>query len=135
MKGDSEIFPFSESDKTPGRIPYMPLLLSYKGSSLSVSAMLDTGASVNVLPYEIGIRLGAVWEHQTTKLELTGNLAKSEARVIVLNGKVSRFKPVRLAFAWTQAENIPVILGQVNFFLEFDVCFFSSQAIFEIAPK
>jgi hypothetical protein len=28
-------------------------------------ALLDTGASVNVLPYEVGLQLGAVWENQT----------------------------------------------------------------------
>ena len=28
-----------------------------------------------------------------------------------------------------------MILGQVNFFMEFDVCFFRSQAAFEINPK
>ncbi|MEH2114878.1 hypothetical protein [Nostoc sp.] len=26
-------------------------------------ALLDTGASVNVLPYEIGLQLGAVWQY------------------------------------------------------------------------
>jgi hypothetical protein len=48
---------------------------------------------------------------------------------------VSRFAPVRLVFAWTQADNIPMILGQVNFFMEFDVCFYRSQQAFEIPPR
>jgi len=42
---------------------------------------------------------------------------------------------VRLAFAWTQTDNVPTLLGQVNFFLEFDACFFRSREEFEVQPK
>jgi hypothetical protein len=45
------------------------------------------------------------------------------------------FPPVDLAFAWTQSTEVPMILGQVNFFMEFDVCFFRSQAALEVNPK
>ena len=31
--------------------------------------------------------------------------------------------------------NIPIILGQLNFFMEFDVCFYGSQLAFELSPK
>ena len=31
--------------------------------------------------------------------------------------------------------NAPLILGQANFFLEFDVCFYRSKLEFEIKPK
>ena len=48
---------------------------------------------------------------------------------------MARFPPVRLAFAWTLEENVPLILWQVNFFLEFDVCFSRSQGTFEIRTK
>ena len=67
-------------------------------------------------------------------MQLTGNLAESDARVLIVTGTVGEFAPVRLAFAWTQAKEVPLILGQVNFFLEFDVCFFRSQAVFEVKP-
>jgi len=96
---------------------------------------MDTGASVNVLPYQFGINLGAVWEQQTIPLRLTGNLAQFPARVLVLQARVSQFQAVRLAFAWTPANEVPLLLGQVNFFLEFDVCFFRSRSVFEICPK
>ena len=66
---------------------------------------------------------------------LTGNLAQSEARAIVLTATLGRFPPVRLAFAWTRNNLVPVILGQVNFFMEFDVCFYRSRLAFEIKPK
>lgn len=130
-------FPFTEIDRSLGAassLPYLPLTLSYQGISLSASGLLDTGAAVNVLPYEIGRQLGAIWDRQTTPLRLTGNLARFEARALIVSATVGEFAPVRLAFAWTRASNVPLILGQVNFFLEFDVCFFRSQKTFDVKP-
>jgi hypothetical protein len=138
MPAEAQRFAFTEVDKTLGAassLPYLPLTLSYQDRSLSVSGLLDTGATVNVLPYDIGIQLGAVWDQQTTPVHLTGNLAQFEARAWIISATVGAFAPVRLAFAWTQANEAPLILGQVNFFLEFDVCFFRSRKIFEIKPK
>jgi hypothetical protein len=112
----------------------MPLTLNGK-KSLALSALLDTGAAVNVLPYDAGVQLGFVWEQQTTTVQLSGNLASVDARVILLPATVATFPPVRLAFAWAKLDAIPLILGQVNFFMEFDVCFFRSRAILEIRPK
>jgi hypothetical protein len=40
-----------------------------------------------------------------------------------------------MVFAWTQAKNVPLLLGRINFFQEFDVCFYGSQLVFEIAVK
>ena len=129
-------FPFSATERSGGiSFPHLPLILTYEGNSLSVPGLLDTGATVNVLPYNMGKRLGAAWEEQTMSVHLTGNLARSEARSLVISATVAEFEPVRMAFAWTQADNVPLILGQVNFFMEFDVCFFRSQSVFAIRPK
>ncbi|AVZ31401.1 hypothetical protein [Nodularia spumigena] len=49
-------FPFIERSNTPdvsSTMPYLPLSLTYNHRSLEVMALLDTGASVNVLPYEL----------------------------------------------------------------------------------
>jgi len=62
-------------------------------------------------------------------------MAQAEARAVVLSALIASLPPVRLAFAWTQLTTVPLILGQVNFFLEFDVCFFRTQSAFEIRPK
>jgi hypothetical protein len=115
--------------------PYLPITLTYHGQSRTVSSLLDTGATVNVLPYQVGLDLGTVWEQMSVPVQLTGNLAQFEARALIVSASVGRFAPVRLVFAWTQATNVPVLLGQVNFFMEFDVCFYRSQLAFEIRPK
>jgi hypothetical protein len=62
-------------------------------------------------------------------------MAESEARGLVLTGQIEGFAPVRLAFAWSKSNRIPVILGQTNFFIEFDVRFCRSQMFFELAPR
>jgi len=138
MPVKAQRFPFTEIDESLGvasTLPYLPFALSHQGISIPASGLLDTGATVNVLPYEIGKRLGAVWERQTTPVHLTGNLTRFEARVLIVSATIGSFAPVRLAFAWTRASTIPLILGQVNFFLEFDVCFFRSQGIFEVKSR
>ncbi|ACK70889.1 conserved hypothetical protein [Gloeothece citriformis PCC 7424] len=115
--------------------PYLPLTLVYQQSSVTATGLLDTGASVNVLPYLLGVELGYEWERQTTAVNLTGNLAQYEARAVLVQAFVGQFDPVQLVLAWTKATNVPLILGQVNFFMEFDVCFYRSQLQFEIRPK
>jgi hypothetical protein len=54
-------------------------------------ALLDTGASVNVLPHEIGLQLSTVWEEQTVPIQLSGNLAQMEARGLVLSATIAEF--------------------------------------------
>ena len=135
---NAERYPFTVANSALGEAglqPYLPLTLTYQDRSLTVPGLLDTGAMVNVLPYQVGVDLGAVWEQQTTPLRLTGNLAYFEARGLLVAAVVGQFAPVRLAFAWTRATNVPVLLGQVNFFMEFDVCFYRSQLAFELRPK
>ncbi|WP_414526633.1 aspartyl protease family protein [Nodularia chucula] len=133
-----EQFTFINADTTLGEAgfrPYMPITLVNQESSIPISALLDTGATVNVLPYTVGLDLEYVWERQTATLNLTGNLAQYEARVVVIQARIGKFEPVQLVFAWTKAVQVPLILGQVNFFMEFDVCFYRSQLYFAVSPK
>jgi hypothetical protein len=115
--------------------PQLPISLVYHGQAVNAAGLLDTGADVNVLPYHIGIELGAIWAEQRTAVELSGNLAAFEARGIIITAVVGQFAPIQLAFAWTQAEHVPLLLGQVNFFMEFNVCFYRSEGDFEVFPK
>ena len=82
-----------------GLQPRLPLTLTHQGQSVAVTGLRDTGAMVNVLPYSIGVDLGAVWEPQTTALQLTGTLAQFEARALLVSAAVGSFVSVRLVFA------------------------------------
>jgi hypothetical protein len=131
-------YSFTERTDSLGRsviMPYLPLTLALGDRSLDVTALLDTGASVNVLPYEIGIQLGAVWENQTVSIPLSGNLARSESRGLVVSATIAQFTPLLLGFAWTESRDLPVILGHMNFFAEFNVCFYRHELAFEMCPR
>lgn len=135
---DALQFPFTIMNQALGdtsSLPLLPLTLTHQQRDLSSMGLLDTGAMVNVLPYQVGLQLGAVWEQQTIPVRLTGNLARYEARGLIVSAIVASFATVRLAFAWAATNDVPIILGQTNFFREFDVCFFRSRSIFEIKPK
>lgn len=131
-------YQFTERTDSLGRasiMPYLPLILTNENRSLEVMALLDTGASVNVLPYDIGIQLGAIWEEQSVPIQLSGNLARNEARGVVLSATIAQFSPVLLAFAWTQSNDVPVIFGHMNFFAEFNVCFYRHELAFQVCPR
>lgn len=95
-------FPFIERRNQAGDtnvFPLVPIALSYRDCVWDGLGLLDTGSSLNVLPYNVGLRLGAVWEEQTLSISLAGNLAPVEARGLVVVGQIGDLPPVRLAFA------------------------------------
>ncbi len=135
---DGQRYSFTERIDSFGRsviMPYLPLTLTLGDRSLEVMALLDTGASINVLPYEIGLQLGAIWENQTVSIPLSGNLGQSDSRGLVVSGVIAQFPPVLFGFAWTESRDVPVILGHMNFFAEFNVCFYRHELAFEVCPQ
>ena len=116
-------------------LPRLPLTLKLNDISMEVSGLVDSGATINVLPFTIGQELGAIWDSQKAVIRLAGNMANSLAQPIVIKAEVGNFAPVLLAFAWVAHDNISVILGQTNFFNEFEICFFKNSFEFEVKPK
>lgn len=115
-------------------LPRLPFTLRLDQNTIEVNGLVDSGATVNVLPYSVGVQLGAIWDDQKAIIRLAGSLGNLSAQPLPLIAKIESFEPVRLVFAWSQQENVPLILGQMNFFMEFDVCFYRSQLEFEIKP-
>lgn len=133
-----EVFPYrlaSNEFGESGYVPSIPISLYYNGNHAQANGLIDTGAAVNVLPYSVGISLGAVWDTSKRGLRLAGNLGRFRAQGVVLQVTVASFAPVELGFAWTELDSIPLLLGQVNFLMTFDVCFYRSRLQLEIAPK
>ena len=131
-------FKYSVSDSTQSEfdsLPRVTLSLYCNNSQAAVSGLVDSGATINVLPYHIGIQLGEIWDDRKAYIRLAGNLGDFMGIPLAVNTIIGNFKPVRLAFAWIKSDHIPLILGQTNFFMEFDVCFYRSRLEFEIMPK
>ena len=137
MNQGGERFPYLPRDPKLGEASLAPLLpLSLRAMNLvQCEGLLDTGATINVLPQSMGRQLGAIWDKQTTPIKLAGNLATCEARALLVEATVGQLPPVKLAFAWAANDAVPLLLGQVNFFLEFDVCFFRSAKAFDVRAK
>ena len=84
---EAQRFPYVEIDPSLGAasaLPYAPVTLELGGTAASVSALVDSGAALSVLPYDVGIQLGAIWEQQSIQVQLAGNLAESDARAAQL---------------------------------------------------
>jgi hypothetical protein len=116
-------------------LPRLPLTLRLNNQSLEAVGLVDSGATINVLPYQAGIQLGATWDDDKATVRLAGNLGDLNAMPLFITAQLTEYAPVRLAFAWVKSDNVPLILGQTNFFLEFDVCFYRSKLEFEVTPK
>ncbi len=90
---DSLKFPFlavTGSKRPTDLMPYLPLTLERGVQSIDVLGLVDSGASVNVLPYGIGLKLGAIWEEQITFFGLSGNLANYDWRSVGRKRKMCR---------------------------------------------
>ena len=116
-------------------LPRLPLLLRREDRRIEAMGLVDSGATVNVLPYELGIQLGGIWDDRKAIIQLAGNLSDRPAMPFSAIAQIGEFPSTELLFAWVNRQNTPLILGQTNFFLEFDVCFYRSNREFEVKPK
>src|SRR3954452_20263843 len=97
-----EQFPYlnrNPSTGVVGLMPYMPITLTAGPQSVLVEGLVDCGAALNVLLWDIGLQLGFNWQQQTIPLNLTGNLAASQARAVLVRATVGRLPSVSLGFA------------------------------------
>lgn len=113
----------------------LPVTLFYGGRELEVLGLVDSGSMMNVIPYRVGLELSIVWDDHQADMSLGGTFRNVPAKSIVIEGQIEDFPSVNLIFAWSQSDNVRVILGQFNFFQEFDVHFYRSKFEFEINPK
>ena len=131
-------FQYSTNDPSQDEfdsLPRIPLILRHNNQRVEVVGLVDSGATVNVLPYQIGIQLGFVWDESKAIIRLAGNIGNQPAMPVFFMAEIGDFAPVRLAFAWSKNDSVSLILGQTNFFLEFDVHFYRSRLEFDIEPK
>jgi len=129
-------FPFTMLNTQPGSLmPRLPLEISLGFRSVEVPGIVDTGAALNVLPFHVGLALGALWDKQERLGPLSGIQAGVEARVLRVSAKIpglAETDDVTLVFAWAESDNMSVLLGQTNFLMEFNVCFYRSKNYFEV---
>lgn len=112
--------------------PFLPVRIRYRQNEIEAMALVDSGSDINVLPYQLGLNLGADWASREYFQELQGIGGGVAAKRLVADLYVEAWPSIRQIFAWARDDDMPVILGQMNFFHEVDVCFHSSQHYFEV---
>ena len=129
-------YPFMMLDTQPGSLmPRLPLEITFGYRSIQVAGIVDTGSADNVLPYRVGLALGALWDKQEKLGPLSEGQAGVESRALPILAKIPELTEttdVPLVFAWASSDSVPVLLGQTNFLMEFNVCFYRSQNYFEV---
>lgn len=128
-------FPYTVTGPTQNEfdsLPRLPLTLQMDRCRVEAVGLVDSGATVNVLPYDTGLQLGGLWDDRKATIKLAGNLGGLAAQPIFVMATIGDLSPIRLVFAWSRSNNVSLILGQMNFFMEFEVCFFRKQREFEI---
>jgi len=112
----------------------LPLRLRANGRQHEDAALVDSGADVNDLPWSVGTSLGLVWQPNKATIRVAG-IAQGAAMPVLLSADFGDIHDATLAFAWYPTDAVPLVLGQTNFFMEFDICFFGSRREFRVVPK
>ncbi len=113
----------------------LPITLKGGDSAEEFTALVDSGADVNVLPWNAGLKLGLVWNPNKATLRIAGVPSGAVAMPVILAAEFGEFTGISQAFAWCNSDRVPLVLGQTNFFMEFDICFFNSRKEFQIVRK
>ena len=99
---ESKLFSYLQAiPGVKGGVPFVPIALTYRDHTIHESALVDSGSTVNVLPYDVGLQLGFIWEEQDFPLDVLGVLRGAPAYGVLLTGEIEPFPPVRLAFVCT----------------------------------
>lgn len=132
----SYIRPVSAPEIYPG-VPFVQITLSHSGYALEWAAVVDSGATTSVLPYDLGVQLGLVWEEQTLPVALGGVYRDTQAFSVLLRGEIPGFSAVALGFSWIDktSDEARLLLGQMNFFQRFKVTFEAYKRTFDISPR
>lgn len=116
-------------------MPRLPLVLEVNERQVEAIALVDSGAMINIMPFDLGLQLGMIWDDAEAKVNLGGIVSGSGGIPILVSTRLGEYEPVELMFAWTKRNDVPLILGQVDFFMYFRVCFERYNLEFEITPK
>jgi hypothetical protein len=115
--------------------PLLPVRLTRSGVSVDVVGLVDSGAIISVLPFSIGSQFGIDW-HSLTQSTIVGGVAAGvPAKILTAQGVVAGHPPALLLFAWAASDDVPLLFGYANFFLEFDVCFHATRGEFTVSPR
>jgi len=101
--------------------PFLPVTIRYGQAEIQTMALLDSGADINVLPYQLGLELGADWDTPSVIEDLQGLGGGVEAKRIVADLHVESWPSTRQILAWARDDGIAELLDQWSLFEMLDV--------------
>lgn len=123
------------SQRVTDALPWVEMVLAANDRTTTTLGLVDSGSTINVMPYRVGLELGYAWDDSRATIGMFGNLAVLKAAPVSAMGVLGDFDEVKLIFAWVQTDSVPLIFGQTNFFVEYEVHFYRAQYEFEIMPR
>ena len=113
--------------------PFIPVIISFHGKAIDTMALLDSGADISILPYEMGKAVGADWSRQPALWHLEGFGGEFETKKLVADLVIGAWRPLRIIFGWTRSNDVPLFLGQLNFFHLVEICFYRSRDLVQLS--
>lgn len=114
--------------------PLLPARLARNGVGIDAVGLVDSGATISVVPFDVGARFGEDWNKLPRELTLGGASSGVPAKLLALEMTFGAIGPVTQLFAWSSSNAQPVIFGRVSFFLDFDILFYRARGYFEVQP-
>ncbi len=123
-------------DWASGR-PLVDIQLYHAEHEIIVPVLVDSGADISIMPYEIGLELGFIWNEQTYPIDLGGIMRGVPAFAVLVRGEIAGLPEKALVFAWAQKHRSECrfVVGQMNFFQQYEVTFRGYENTFEISAK
>jgi hypothetical protein len=99
------------SQRPSDSLPRLEMMLSSQGKSIGILGLVDSGSTINVLPYQAGLELGFRWDANKAGVRLSGNLAVHKAIPVMAMGEVGSFEPVHSIEAHPTCcvERVPIV--------------------------
>jgi hypothetical protein len=122
---------FNYLELSPGNIlPFLRMNISAV-QKISVIALVDSGASINLLPYSVGQALGFDWDSTEKGPPISGTI-HSESRIVKARVTIGSLDEVELSFCWIKRDDVRLLLGHYDFFAHFTVCFLTRENKFSL---
>lgn len=72
-------FPYTPHPQFPVGMSLVEIQLAHASYRVTASTLVDSGAALNILPFNLGLQLGLDWKRQNFPLDLGGTLAGAQA--------------------------------------------------------
>jgi hypothetical protein len=112
-------------------LPFIWLRMKWQQRIIEAWGLVDSGASINVLPHRVGLQLGLNWDELPVGPVIGGAVA-GQTRTVSVLASIADFGDIPMAFCWLNHDNTRLVLGHQDFLEKFVVCFDTKNQNFSL---